>query len=249
VPSLETCYLRIDRASKRIEELARQVAAYVEANKSIAIKVHGLTVSVVGWPDQPSPDMGVTAGEVVYNLRAALDYLVFELAILGSGEVNMRTQFPIEDKPEGFKARRHPDKRGRPNWLTGVDCAHCAALEALQPYNGVNWTEFLRDMSNEDKHRTIPLLGYASPPKTINVGGTEEEAKTFGGYRMPGDDVSMYYPSTIHVTLNSDPPVPVVETLQILQSEVRAVIDSFEPDFEGAWQEPLPLSPEGIVPT
>lgn len=242
---LSSCYLRLDRARKHLEELKIQVAAYVEANKSIVVKVHGSTVSVVGWPDQPSPEIGITAGEIVYNLRAALDYLVFALALQDSGEVNIRTQFPIEDTPEGFKARRHPNKRGRPNWLTGVDCSHCAAIEALQPYNGVNWTEFLRDMSNEDKHRTIPVLGYASPPQRINVGGTEEEAEALGGFRMPGDDVSMYYPSTILVTLNSEPPTPVVETLEILESEVRAVIDSFEPEFKGASQNEPPSPSKG----
>lgn len=150
------------------------------------------------WPSIPPPEIGITAGEVVYNLRAALDYLVFELATLGSGEVNMRTQFPIESTPEGFKARRHPTKRGDPNWLTGVDCSHCAAIEALQPYNGVDWTEFLRDISNEDKHRTIPILAYASRAQTINVGGTEEEAKAFGGFRKP-NDMATYYRASISV--------------------------------------------------
>jgi hypothetical protein len=226
-------YLRIARADKRLKELKRQVTAYKKANKPGLIKVHGHTVSVAAWPDHPPPEIGITAGEVVYNLRAALDYLVFELAIYGSGTINMRTQFPIEDTPQGFKSRRHPDRRGRPNWLTGLDCAHCAAIEALQPYNGINWTRFLREISNEDKHRTIPVIGYVSLGQTINVGGTEEEAKTFGGFRMPGDDVSMYYPSPIEVVLsNSDPPVAVVETLQILKSEVSAVVDSFKADLE-----------------
>jgi hypothetical protein len=233
VPTLESARLRIKRAGKRLEQLEVQVAAYVEANDAAAVKVEGYTVSVVNWPADPPPDIAITAGEVVYNLRAALDYLVFELAILGSGEVNLRTQFPIEDKPEVFKARRRPDRRGRPNWLTGVDCAHCAAIEALQPYNGVNWTAFLRNLSNEDKHRTIPVLGYAAAPQVINVGGTEEEAQALGGFRMPGDDVSMYYPASVQVLLSAEePPVPLIKTLEILKSEVSSVIDSFEPEFQ-----------------
>jgi hypothetical protein len=178
----------------------------VEANKTTVIKVHADSVSLVGWPDQPPPGIGIATGEVLYNLRAALDYLVHQLVILATGEINMRTQFPIEDTPDGFRSRRHPNKQGRPNWLTGVDCAHCAAIEALQPYNGVDWTAFLRDISNEDKHRTIPVLGYVGQA-SLNVGGTDEEAEALGGFRMPGDDVSMYYPAPVDVVFGAaDPP-------------------------------------------
>ena len=32
-----------------------------------------MAVSMQGWPPQPPLDIGITAGEVAYNLRAALD--------------------------------------------------------------------------------------------------------------------------------------------------------------------------------
>jgi hypothetical protein len=40
--------------------------------------------------------------EIVYNLRSALDYCVYLLAIIGSGKVLPGTQFPIEDEASGF---------------------------------------------------------------------------------------------------------------------------------------------------
>lgn len=231
VPSLASCDLRVDRAQRRLEELQAHVLEYAQQHAaSCAIKVTSMAVSMQGWPPQPPLDIGITAGEVAYNLRAALDYLVFELAVLDSGEANMRTQFPIETSPDGFEARKKPHKSGAPNWLTGVSHEHCGMIEMLQPCNGVNWIEFLRDLSNEDKHRTIPVFGYAGAG-TINVGGTDEEVAAMGGYRIPGDEDSVYFPSSISVTFNSEPPVLVGETLQTLVSEVRGVVDLFRPDF------------------
>jgi hypothetical protein len=243
-----TCHLRIDRAEKRLGELKGELAAYKEANESCEIKVDGHAASMTGWPPQPPPEIGITAGEVVYNLRAALDYLVFELAFrdsfgISQDEINMRTQFPIEDKPEGFKGRIDPIKRRGggtlPNWLTGVSPDHIAAIEELQPYRGVNWTKLLRDLSNEDKHRMFPLTGYVVPVGTINIGGTEEEAKALGGYRKPGD-MNMYYPAPINVIFATFASGGIAESLEILQAEVRAVIDSFELDFERASHEGAP---------
>jgi hypothetical protein len=230
-PSLADSLRRVDRAGERLDQLRSEVQAYIDANEAPLVKVEGLTVSMVNWPPVPPGEIGMTAGEVTYNLRAALDYLVAALAAtdrdgLAVGESNLRTQFPIESTPEGFAARRLRDRRGRPGYLTGVNDPHCALIEALQPYNGVEWTEFLRDLSNEDKHRAIPVLGYASPATRIQAGGTEEQAKALGGFRLPGDDVSMYFPATVDVTFNGG--APVVETLEILQAGVRETISAFQ---------------------
>jgi hypothetical protein len=150
------------------------------------------------------------------------------------GEVNTRTQFPIEDTPQGFERRINPIKcrsGTRSNWLSGVSPDHIAAIEALQPYKRVRWTKILRELSNEDKHRTIPLLGYYMPVRTINVGGTEQEAKSLGGYRKPGD-MNVYYPATFVVHFASVESADMTETLEVLESEVRSVIDAFEADLQ-----------------
>ena len=42
----------------------------------------------------------IRVGEVCYNFRSALDYLIFELAKLDSGVEQGGTQFPIMDSPK-----------------------------------------------------------------------------------------------------------------------------------------------------
>ncbi|MCH8188130.1 MAG: hypothetical protein IIB66_05415, partial [Proteobacteria bacterium] len=103
------------------------------------------------FPIEPVPHIiKILVGEITYNLRAALDYLVYELARLDSGEVKNGTQFPIEDTEDGFKRKRNA-------FLKGVSDKHVAIIESLQPYSGCDWTRILRDLSNPDKHRQLTI--------------------------------------------------------------------------------------------
>jgi hypothetical protein len=49
--------------------------------------------------------IGILVGEICYNLRSALDYLIFELAKLDSGVEQRGTQFPIMDAKQDFDGR------------------------------------------------------------------------------------------------------------------------------------------------
>lgn len=149
--------------------------------------------------------------------------MVYRLAELDSGKPVKRTQFPIEDAPKGFMGRQS-------TYLKGVNKTHVAAIEALQPYNGVKWTKALRDLSNGDKHMALQLIGYVTLG-AISVGRTEEEAKAVGGYRRPGDDVSMYYPAPLLITFMNGPPVEI--TVKQLLAETRQVVGAFDLEFEG----------------
>lgn len=102
------------------------------------------------------PEIGILVGETVYNLRAALDYLVYELAILDSGHVQEKTQFPIESCESEWESNQ--DRR-----LAGLNPTHKALIKCLQPYRECDWTGVLRDISNPDKHRTLTLV---NPVKT-----------------------------------------------------------------------------------
>ena len=51
--------------------------------------------------------LGILIGETIYNLRAILDYLVYELAILDSGQIQKGTQFPIEDTESEFDSQSY----------------------------------------------------------------------------------------------------------------------------------------------
>jgi len=72
--------------------------------------------------------LGILVGEVIYNLRAALDYLIYELAFLDSFKIQEGTQFPIEDTKRRWQVAAFGTKK-RPARLVGISGRHKAAIE------------------------------------------------------------------------------------------------------------------------
>lgn len=97
-------------------------------------------------------ELGVRASEMIHHLRASLDHFAFVSAWKQHGEPRKGTGFPIcsglDDWQDG-RVRRQirlmtPDAK--------------AAVEAIQPFKGVEWSRKLRDLSNMDKHRQAIVL-------------------------------------------------------------------------------------------
>ena len=108
-PSLDNAYARVRRAEHHLSKLKSESPGILSSVLGWAEGQEGLVV-----PDLPvddgitslPPTFGIRVGEAIYNLRAALDYLVYELAILDSGNVQQGTQFPIEDTKDGVRWKR-----------------------------------------------------------------------------------------------------------------------------------------------
>jgi hypothetical protein len=172
----------------------------------------------------------IRIGEIVYNLRAALDYLIFELAGLDTGCIVEGTQFPIERNKKGFKWRI------RGGWLDGLNVTHVAAIEALQPYSGCQWTAILRDLSNPDKHIHL-VPSQAEHELTFHIA----DASHISDFAdMPGavrsavttDGTEVYVKAMLTTRVQFTDGTPVIETLEELKSEVARVLEAFEPDFQ-----------------
>lgn len=116
--------------------------------------------------DDPPPEWGALLGDVVQNLRAALDHLVWRLVPLTGAKGDRRTQFPIV-----CYARAWNGAQGRN--LRGVHKEHRALIRALQPFQRSHSVQFhplaqLVWLSNVDKHRlvhtSLVVGGWAAPP-------------------------------------------------------------------------------------
>ena len=107
---LDDCFERVNRASEHLVELENGIRNAREAQAD--------TVPIEFDRDPPHrithrvhPEtfygmrMGIVVGEICYNLRSALDYLVFDLAELDSGAPQNGTQFPIIDLQQEFVGR------------------------------------------------------------------------------------------------------------------------------------------------
>jgi hypothetical protein len=105
--------------------------------------------------------MSITIGETIYNLRAALDYIVYDLACMAARKHLAGTQFPIEESSAGFLSRvsgKNAKGEDVGHFLRSVPPGAIALIAKLQPYAGCTWTRDLRDLSNPGKHRRLASL-------------------------------------------------------------------------------------------
>jgi hypothetical protein len=242
--ALSGAYLRVKRAGIHLADLEGRIKAFWESsNKKLTISFNLNTLELTPQTDNlPAiPAMlGVLVGEIIYNLRCALDYLVFELAILDSGIEQEMTQFLIEDTPKGWERRR-------PRYLRGLSVEHVAMIERLQPFPGRddNWRlAALRDISNSDKHcqwlvvaQQIdgPIFLKASAPGSFE-GETRGQVKSTVLPDGRKADVHMYGNLTAAITLADG--TPIVETLHSVKARVIDILNSFMPEFPVAQNPP-----------
>ena len=172
-------------------------------------------------PEMPYEVMGrlpIWIGEATYNLRAALDYLVYVLACQANGWRHvLGTQFPICDSKAEFIRRT-------PSWLTCVPAQAVERIEEVQPFAGCEWTRLLRDLSNPDKHRSMTGL-------TSNARVVRGDDPAIAYALRPEDRSPDRYYFVCQVVVK-DTNQDVVDTLKLVHREVLALIREFKPTLE-----------------
>jgi hypothetical protein len=246
-PSLDRAFLRVDRAEKHIADFVRRTRQRgQEQINSIAFESDPNSPEYLR-PNKPhsplDPIFSVIIGEIAYNLRAALDYLIFEIAALDSGCIIDGTQFPIESSKKRFKWCV------RNGWLDGLNAAHVAAIEALQPYRGNQWAIVLKNLSNPDKHRGfIPSqVQHELTFHAVDEANLEDARfrEIPGAIRLTirADGVEVYVKAILSTSIQFTDGTPVIQTLQEIKSQVARVLEAFKPDFERGRDAPQDATP------
>jgi hypothetical protein len=119
------------------------------------MRVYGVPLVPPEWPLQ--------MGEIVYQLRSALDHLAWQLVLLDDGEPGENTQFPIRDKP--IRAVDKPEPVSLIPRIRNPEIVRL--LNECPPYVGPNGEHrtpmeahadplcCLRVLNNVDKHRLL----------------------------------------------------------------------------------------------
>ncbi|HTZ62694.1 MAG TPA: hypothetical protein VMB51_01165 [Solirubrobacteraceae bacterium] len=161
-------YLKIERAKAHLAELQDSINTGFDPGsyrfsleRDPQTDKHVLTVHDLPEID---PQWSLQAGDVVHNLRAALDHLAWQLVRLDKGTPGEHTQLPIRKSPFNQKGERIP-----PQLNPAVQNPQIlAALEEIQPYyrpNGDNlstphlsllWRIHRLDII--DKHRLLLVV-------------------------------------------------------------------------------------------
>lgn len=106
------------------------------------------------------PSIGIEFGEYLYNLRAALDYCAYAVAVADTKQdpppAEDAIQFPLYDTPEQFRSNEHRIK--------AFSDKHREWVKAIQPFMGEKspdhyFTHWLNDLARKDRHRQLHVLG------------------------------------------------------------------------------------------
>lgn len=154
---------KLIRAEQHIRALKKSVARYSRSQPHKVIpKAKGK--KKVHVAKRPPVEISILAGEAVYQMRSALDHLVFQIIKKNSATLHTGWQkncsFPI------WLARptRTPPvpKSAFSRQLPGISDAAFACIEGMQPYNGTNAVRtclrFLGHLSDIDKHRYLNVM-------------------------------------------------------------------------------------------
>lgn len=145
-----------------------------------------------GKPSEDTRRLTMLSSETVHHLRTALDYLAFQTLLLDHGSPHEQSQFVLApDRPTFRKQMKHRMPR--------ISMKHHDWVEAVQPFNGVEWTQVLVDLSNRDKHRfaidVVPAYTFSYDP-TVKFADPEGDPK-FIGYQVEKPDLSFLISDTL----------------------------------------------------
>ena len=101
-------------------------------------------------------ELSLIVGDIVQNLRTALDHLVWELVRANGQKPTRENAFPIFDRPPPGEDE-HPEQQRWNRNLAGLHPDAVQLIERCQPYHGPSLRTLaaLRRLSNEDKHRVL----------------------------------------------------------------------------------------------
>jgi hypothetical protein len=174
--SFETVLAKLRRADEHRKGFDRRVREFLDQNPySVALDFEPDT----GWHNlrwqvhlvPPAEDLALIFGDMLSNLRATLDYLVWQLVLRNGATPTRNTAFPVVKDAKDWDANRA-------GMLKGVADVWATEIQKLQPYYGgdrrdAHLLATLDYVNNVNKHRMLP---------TVIVNATR-----FGAWIEPGD--------------------------------------------------------------
>jgi len=130
------------------------------ARTRYAFYIDGLIPAPPEWP--------VVIGEILFNLRSALDHVAYALAAHQAGDdftdkMAAQSEFPIYTAPERFRANAHK--------IAGLSAETKELIERVQPFPGrtaasaradidevPEYLGLLHDLNRVEKHRLPPIV-------------------------------------------------------------------------------------------
>ena len=153
-PEFEAIDAKIARARRESLFLQTEIRSFCEEKARLILEDEAGQWIYRGDTPKPPLDWSIRVGEFAYNLRSALDHLVWQLVLANERSPDSVNAFPIA-KNCNAASRRLRDRQ-----LQGVSSRDREFILSIQPYekasNGIGHRlANLNAISNIDKHRHI----------------------------------------------------------------------------------------------
>jgi hypothetical protein len=166
--ALDTLLVKANRAHKHVSDLDKALNAFFDTDpyggrREDDADARECRFYVSKMTDIPLPISGII-GDVLQNLRSALDHLAHHLVIKNRQTPTRHTCFPIADDATNYLSAAFRRK------VKGMSKTAEKAIDALQPYktgNDVFWR--LHVLSIADKHRTLIPIAVGLTGHSVQV--------------------------------------------------------------------------------
>src|ERR1017187_2832356 len=169
---IESAKRKVERAEEHLQALPFKAAAY-STDRSNFVVEEGNGEHKLRFVNQPPLEITILAGEIVYQLRSALNHLAFELVKSNASNAALEKgwdrdcEFPLLLNIPTIGDSRVPRTKEqifelfRKKRLPGLTKKAFVVIEPLQPYNGGNGPTqlgWLAKLANVDKHRHFHIV-------------------------------------------------------------------------------------------
>lgn len=171
---------KVERSKKHIADLQAAIKRFLDSRPYVVgVKEDakaGKRIYYLSGVTNPDPEVAAIIGDVLQNLRSALDHLAYQVVSVGIGGVPSRPweiEYPVADS-----ATEYPSLRNRK--VKGARQDALDAIDATKPYKGGNDTLWrLHKLNNVDKHRLLITVGSNFRSADIGTVMTAQWKKAF----------------------------------------------------------------------
>jgi hypothetical protein len=247
VSSTASWWVKVARANKHLVQLKRAIRRYTDGRPYEAVSVvktqdnyenTGVHIRITRQPDD---ELAAIIGDVVHNLRSALDHIVGALA---PPERYRSAAFPIipenlwlRDGNRRFISRDSKARRDYRIRVEGLDPQAKAIILAAQPFHAGDEAKtrplaFLNDLENADKHRSLIVTASVISSAWVNI-----RAHSWSGTAsFPGQHEDSTHQVVISTPLILPPNIAVVSLDELdalgLGDDFRRLIETAPPKGE-----------------
>ena len=249
---------KIDRAKHLKNELEHALQVFFASQPyKIDTKIDAQSKRLIYFvtkADEVPESIALITGDIIQNLRSALDHLAFQLCVVGSGSrtSGRHIYFPIAEDAAAYKLAKSKKTKGLAQHAKDT-------IDALNPYRGGNDTLWkIHELNNLDKHRLLVTVGSSVRSFDLGAHMVATMRKSFPELPVPdmpffvkpadidfplkvGDELLIDAPDAepiptmqfrFHVVIH-EPGIaegePLLELLQAMIDSVNNLIPLFEP--------------------